>query len=204
MSAAGVEIFRRDGSRIKDLHSENATRTRRRKLPFMIEHLADDADGVQYIERLDESTTAEPIYMARYLDATGCELRVSHGQGWFLTDRVREALRERSADRFFRASISRWPSRAARCTTARSTSSSIEQVAPRLRWRSRTAADVGGAPSAPEHEAKGRQRGDADDDRRADQPQPPHAQRLDAPDQLAVLLGECLDQFRGRHHLLVQ
>jgi hypothetical protein len=59
----------------------------------MIEHLADDADGVQYIERLDESTTAEPIYMARYLDATGCELRVSHGQGGFHTAGVRAALR---------------------------------------------------------------------------------------------------------------
>jgi hypothetical protein len=92
-AASRVEIFRKDGSRIKDTHSENAARTRRRKLPFMIEHLADDADGVQYVERLDESTTAEPIYMARYLDATGCELRVSHGQGWFLTDGVRAALR---------------------------------------------------------------------------------------------------------------
>jgi len=93
-AASRVEVYDRDGARTNDTYAHNEDRTRRRKLPFMIEHFDRDADGVEFVERWDVSTSSEqPLYMARYLDATGCELRVSHGHAWFLTEKVRAALR---------------------------------------------------------------------------------------------------------------
>lgn len=88
-----VEMYELNGARLKGAYAHNPAHTRRRKLPFMIERLSQDADGIEYVERLDESTALETIYLVRYLDATGCELRVSHRHDWYLTDKIRAALR---------------------------------------------------------------------------------------------------------------
>ena len=91
--ASRVDVHELDGARLRSTYAHNPEQTRRRKVPFTIEQLCDDEDGIEYVERLDESTATDSIYLVRYLNADGCELRVSHRRDWFLTDETRSALR---------------------------------------------------------------------------------------------------------------